>query len=259
MDLLANLACEEREKLFFMRQPLSPVNHVPQKRSVSPSHAKSPAKIPRNSDPLPSPLGPSTTARVLLNPPAPTFPFIPSDTTTPPQSLADTVKKRGRSKGSRNKKKATEAAVETPQSTVSAATSDSHQPQDHENSDRWTNGEVGALLEYMLGEDADDLFSKLQVSSNKIWRKVVDSDVLPGCTHTQIQRKYESLYDIFKKLYRFCNFTSRGADADDYDWDDPCAVDTHLHNSHKLGCDIEGSVWLGSGRVVLEPTRPGTR
>ncbi|KAJ3743620.1 hypothetical protein DFH05DRAFT_1233914 [Lentinula detonsa] len=104
----------------------------------------------------------------------------------------------------------------------------------------WSNEELDKLYDYMLGEAADARFEKLQVASNKIWKEVAAAKIFDGWTATQLQTKWESSLATFKKLYAFRTFTGRGADADDYDWDDEEAVSTHLSNSHNKGCDIEG-------------------
>lgn len=46
------------------------------------------------------------------------------------------------------------------------------------------------------------------------------------------------MLDTYKLFYAFRNFTGRGADADDYDYDNLEAVNNHLANSRRLGCAV---------------------
>ncbi|KAF9072648.1 hypothetical protein BDP27DRAFT_1360956 [Rhodocollybia butyracea] len=110
-----------------------------------------------------------------------------------------------------------------------------------------------ALFKYMLNQDADDVFKKLQVSSNKIWKMVAEADIVPGRTAAQMKTKFDASLATFKQLYKFRNFTGHGADADDYDWDNEEAVTTHLKNLLKAGNDIAGlsakvcRLWMKEG------------
>ncbi|KAF8193488.1 hypothetical protein K438DRAFT_2017656 [Mycena galopus ATCC 62051] len=102
----------------------------------------------------------------------------------------------------------------------------------------WTVPEMSALIQYCLGPDADHFFAKLEVQANKIWTRVVEAKILPGCDASSIQRKYESLLGAFKKFYAFRHFTGGSADADDYNWDDEVAITKHLNNSLQAGCNV---------------------
>ncbi|KAE9399055.1 hypothetical protein BT96DRAFT_994331 [Gymnopus androsaceus JB14] len=239
------------------RPPLSSLNSPSKKRAASPNASYTPrAKQARSTDQhIPSnPATPQyfypqhpmlnnvyidiasrthshcvpTTKPAIIVQPAPSNP--PASEVPP----APKTKSRGRPKGSKNKVKpevkpeGSQIVACQPVSTETTQTRD------------WTIEETSALFEHMLGEDADARFEKLQVASNTIWRSVVEADILPGRSAAQIQSKWETALSTFKKLYAFRNFTGRGADADDYDWDSEDAVTAHLANSHNKGCDIEG-------------------
>ncbi|KAI5832188.1 hypothetical protein K523DRAFT_414344 [Schizophyllum commune Tattone D] len=110
---------------------------------------------------------------------------------------------------------------------------------------KYSVADKSALLEVVLGDnsDADKIFEKLQVASNKVWRLVLEAlgGKLPSgpVTEKQLSGLYNSLLTTFKQLYEFRNFTGRGADADDYDWDDEDGLASHLRNSKSKGCAID--------------------
>ncbi|KAL1724782.1 hypothetical protein EV714DRAFT_240458, partial [Schizophyllum commune] len=106
---------------------------------------------------------------------------------------------------------------------------------------KYSVADKSVLLEVVLGDnsDADKIFEKLQVALNKVWRLVLEAlgGKLPSgpVTEKQLSGLYNSLLTMFKQLYEFRNFTCRGADADDYDWDDEDGLAFHLRNSKSKG------------------------
>ncbi|KAL1713986.1 hypothetical protein EV715DRAFT_295611 [Schizophyllum commune] len=107
----------------------------------------------------------------------------------------------------------------------------------------YSDQDKSVLTEHMLGEDSDARFNKLLVSRNKIWKKVHKelNGRLPSgpVTPQQLGSLYTTLESTFKELYAFRKFTGRGADADDYDWDNEEQVAAHLRNSKNKGCPVE--------------------
>ncbi|KAI5899005.1 uncharacterized protein SCHCODRAFT_02559108 [Schizophyllum commune H4-8] len=110
---------------------------------------------------------------------------------------------------------------------------------------KYSVADKSALLEVVLGDNVngDKIFDKLQVASNKVWRMVLEAlgGKLPSgpVTEKQLSSLYNTLLTTFKQLYEFRNFTGRGADADDYDWDDEDGLALHLRNSKSKGCAID--------------------
>ncbi|KAJ8090468.1 hypothetical protein PM082_019066 [Marasmius tenuissimus] len=108
---------------------------------------------------------------------------------------------------------------------------------------RWhlTNAERGQIIEVVLGEGSK-WFPQLSKRANLMWDKLAREIQLEEgpISSGQLKYQWERLLSTFKNLWEFRNFTGRGADADEYDWDDEVAVDQHIANSKRKKCSVDG-------------------
>ncbi|KAJ7690031.1 hypothetical protein B0H14DRAFT_3049996 [Mycena olivaceomarginata] len=98
----------------------------------------------------------------------------------------------------------------------------------------WNVDELSTFYEFCLAQDADSIFQKIMLLSNKCWKQI-QSKVGVARTATQMKNQWETSLSIYKKLVPLLKFTGGGADADEEpDWEDKEAIEI------TGGYDIEG-------------------
>ncbi|KAF7317515.1 hypothetical protein MKEN_00838000 [Mycena kentingensis (nom. inval.)] len=165
----------------------------------------------------------------------------------PSPAVEKAGKPRGRPKGSKNKKAKDAAAVQPapqqpPPPPPPAAPADDSDDDDSTTSRLWKDEEVSTLLEFSLGKNSDDFWEKLQVSSNKCWKKPVAMNILPGRDAAQMKSKFDRSFALYKKLAVLETFTGGGADADQVDFTEVDAVETFLADRKENGCKADDDV-----------------
>ncbi|KAJ7822257.1 hypothetical protein B0H14DRAFT_2828859 [Mycena olivaceomarginata] len=104
----------------------------------------------------------------------------------------------------------------------------------------WDVDELSTFYEFCLGQDADSIFQKITLSSNKCWKQI-QSKVGVARSATQMKNQWETSLSIYKKLVPLLKFTGGGADADEEpDWEDKEAIEMFLKSRKTGGHDIEG-------------------
>ncbi|KAJ7847723.1 hypothetical protein B0H14DRAFT_2769402 [Mycena olivaceomarginata] len=100
----------------------------------------------------------------------------------------------------------------------------------------WTVDELSAFYEFCLGQDADVVFKKITLLSNKCW-------ALVGITRDakQMKNQWDTSLAIYKKLVPLLKITGGGADDDEHpDWDDKTLVTGFLQQCAGSGHDVDG-------------------
>ncbi|KAJ7702585.1 hypothetical protein B0H14DRAFT_3030848 [Mycena olivaceomarginata] len=125
----------------------------------------------------------------------------------------------------------------------------------------WTVDELSAFYEFCLGQDADAVFKKITLSSNKCWALFVGKVGITRDTK-QMKNQWDTSLAIYKKLVPLLKITGGGADDDEHpDWDDKTSVTGFLQQRAGSGHDVDGlavakvKMWLTNGWYDLFHSR----
>ncbi|KAJ7065106.1 hypothetical protein B0H15DRAFT_958565 [Mycena belliarum] len=128
----------------------------------------------------------------------------------------------------------------------------------------WTPHELSVFYEFCLGQDADSIFKKITLSSNKCWKSFIGKIALQRDSKQMRTQWDASPLAFYKKLVPLLKFTGGGADADEEpDWEDKDAVSAFLKTQQSVGNDVEGlsakkvKQWQTSGWYALFDARYG--
>ncbi|KAJ6517631.1 hypothetical protein DFH09DRAFT_1428735 [Mycena vulgaris] len=129
------------------------------------------------------------------------------------------------------------------------------------NKGNWSVDEFSTFYEYTLGQDADGIFQKITMSSNKCWKQFA-GQVGIARDAKQMKTQWDTSLSIYKKLVPLLKFTGGGADADEEpNWEDKEAITNFLKSQATGGHGVEGlsakkvKQWLTSGWFNLFDSR----
>ncbi|KAJ7729349.1 hypothetical protein B0H16DRAFT_1583025 [Mycena metata] len=125
------------------------------------------------------------------------------------------------------------------------------------NKGKWAPEEKSSFFEYLLGQDSDDAFKKITLSSNKCWATFVGHAGVARDA-TQMNHQWARSLAFYKKLVPLLKFTGGGADADEEpDWGIESEIENFLKSRKSKGHDIDGlsakavGLWLKLGWYAL--------
>ncbi|KAF8218361.1 hypothetical protein K438DRAFT_1953180 [Mycena galopus ATCC 62051] len=117
----------------------------------------------------------------------------------------------------------------------------------------WSVEELSPFYEFCLGQDADAIFEKITLSSNKCWATFVGK-VGIARSAKQMKNQWDTSLAIYKKLVPLLKITGGGADDDEHHhWDDKNWITGFLAQRAATGHDVDSltaakvKVWLTKG------------
>ncbi|KAJ7321569.1 hypothetical protein DFH08DRAFT_818428 [Mycena albidolilacea] len=114
----------------------------------------------------------------------------------------------------------------------------------------WAVNELSAFYEFCLGQDADAVFKKITLSSNKCWEPVHFLGKV-GITRDarQMKNHWETSLAMYNKLVPLLKITGGGADNDQHpDWEDKTSVAEFRQQRAGSGHDVDG---LAAAKVKM--------
>ncbi|KAJ7198334.1 hypothetical protein GGX14DRAFT_402038 [Mycena pura] len=105
---------------------------------------------------------------------------------------------------------------------------------------QFSHEEATNLFVFLLDADADTVFDKLTMSSNKCWSEFDPKEIGINATADQMKSFFDRHMADFKKMDELENFTGNGADPDEVDWDSEESISAFIASRQNAGKDTDG-------------------